>query len=104
MDNSQKPNQQPNYSVQPLVIYHSFRQDLSEVETEALNRRLAASTISLDAWYLIDEMRVEAVSTLANIPFSPENPATYAALVLENKVRAMVLSEILSEFKDRIRG
>jgi hypothetical protein len=102
--NNSNNKQQPKYSLQPLVIYHSLRQDLSEVEMEAINKRLAASTISLDAWYFLDEMRVEAVSTLANIPFSPENPATYAALVLDNKVRAMVLSEILTEFKDRIRG
>lgn len=48
-------------------------------------------------------MRVAAIENLANIYYNPENPATYAALVMEAKVRALVLTEILTQFKDKIR-
>lgn len=92
-----------NYVDTKLVIYHSLRQDLTEAQNEDLNKRLASATISIEAWQIMDEMRVEAIESLANIPFRPESAATYAALVMESKVRALVLGEILLRFKDNIR-
>lgn len=102
MANPQQPNQ-PNYVDTPLVIYHSIRQDLTDAESEELSKRLAAATISQEAWFVLDEMRVEAIESLANIPYKPEAAATYAALVMESKVRALVIGEILTHFKDKIR-
>lgn len=84
-------------------IYHAIRQDLTEKEDEELTNRLNAATISQEAWFVFDEMRVESIDSLARIPYNPENPATYAALVMEDKARILVLGEILDRFKNQIR-
>lgn len=102
MDNSPRNSKYSSLS-NPLIIHHAIRQDLTPEEDEQLTKRLASATISYEASIIFDEMRVAAIESLANIYYNPENPATYAAMVMEAKVRALVLTEILTQFKDKIR-
>lgn len=96
-------NNSSSLSTTQLVIYHEVRRELTQVQDELLTKRLEAATVSPEAMIVFDEMRVQSIETIANTYFNPENPVTYAAMIMEARARVNVLTEILDHFRNKIR-
>jgi hypothetical protein len=97
VDNPQ--HSQPN----KLTIYHSIRQDLTEEESDKLSKQLDAATISQEAYFVLEEMRIEAIESLANTPFLPDKLDVYSAIIATERANISLLTDLLNHFKDKIR-